>query len=102
MNETITVTIPNKRSKEEAKQRIDSGFHTVTEQLGGRAQINQSWQGDRMQFDAAAMGQTISGTLDVREDVVEINVSLPWLLAKLAGPISDKLAKHTQLLLDKK
>lgn len=102
MNETITVTVPNKHTKAEARRRIEGGFDKVAEQIGGKAQVEQHWEGDTMRFKAAAMGQTIDGTLVVREDEVQIDVSLPWLLAKLAGPISQKLEKDTQLLLDKK
>ncbi|MGI9354934.1 MAG: polyhydroxyalkanoic acid system family protein [Rhizobiaceae bacterium] len=102
MNETITVTVPNKHTKAEARRRIEGGFDKVAAQIGGKAQVEQKWKGDTMRFKAATMGQTIDGTLIVREEEVQIDVSLPWLLAKLAGPISGKLAKNTQLLLDKK
>ena len=101
MNEKITVRVPNKHTKAEARRRIEEGFHKVADQIGGKAQLKQRWKGDTLTFTAAAMGQTIDGTLIVREDEVQIDVSLPWILAKLAGPISDKLAKNTQLLLDK-
>ncbi len=102
MTETMTVYVPNKRSKAEARQRIEAGFDKVAEQLGGAAQVEQVWEGDMMRFSAKAAGQTITGTLVVREDDIRIDVTLPWLLARLAGPISEKLKKDTQLLLDKK
>ena len=102
MNETITVRVPNKHSKAEARRRIEGGFDKVTEQIGGKAQVEQSWDGDTMRFKAAAMGQSIDGTLIVREEEVQIDVSLPWLLARLAGPISEKLEKNTTILLEKK
>ncbi len=102
MTETITVFVPNKRSKAEARQRIEDGFDKVAEQLGGAAQVEQVWDGDTMRFTASAAGQTIPGTLVVRNEDIRIDVTLPWLLAKIAGPISEKLRKDTQLLLDKK
>lgn len=99
MSETITVKVPNKHTKLEAKSRISDGFGKVADQLGGKAQIYQTWQEDTLTFKAGAMGQDIEGNLTVFDDYVLINVNLPWLLAKLAGPISQKLEDHTQLLL---
>ncbi len=99
MAETVTVKVPNKHTKMEAKTRIVDGFDKVTDQLGGKAQVSQQWDGDTLTFTAGAMGQNVDGNLTVFDDHVLINVNLPWLLAKLAGPISEKLAKDTQLLL---
>ena len=103
MAETITVNIPNKHTKLEAKSRIKNGFHTVQEQIGGKGvAVKQVWAEDRMDFEAGAMGQSITGYLVVRDDDIHIEVDLPWFLAKLSGGIKEKLVKGTQGLLEKK
>lgn len=99
MAETITITVPNRHSKEEARRRIDGGFNKAIDHLAGKAQVETAWIGDEMSFKASAMGQSVTGTLSLFDDHVRIDVALPWLLAKLAGPISQKLEKNTQLLL---
>ena len=57
MAETVTVKVPNKHTKMEAKTRIVNGFDKVTDQLGGKAQVSQQWDGDTLTFTAGAMGR---------------------------------------------
>lgn len=103
MAEKITVNVPHKLTKQTARERIDGGFAKVQEQIAGKSvEVTQSWAGDVMNFSAGMMGQSISGNLTVMDDKVMIEVNLPWLMAKLAGTVKEKLAKGTQLLLDKK
>lgn len=99
MAETVTVTVPNRHTKEEARRRIDDGFAKAMDTLAGKAEVKTAWKGDVMTFQAGALGQNVSGTLTITDDEVVIRISLPWILAKLAGPISQKLEKNTQLLL---
>ena len=44
----------------------------------------QAWMGDNLQFRLSALGQVASGTIDVGDDHVRLEVTLPWLLAQLA------------------
>ncbi|MEM9732413.1 MAG: polyhydroxyalkanoic acid system family protein [Pseudomonadota bacterium] len=107
MSEKITVNVPHKLGKDAARSRIDSGFAKVQQQVAGNAvEIQQSWSdggvGDRLDFTVGLMGQSLKGRLDVADNHVHVEVDLPWLLAKLAGPIREKLTKGTQVLLEKK
>lgn len=103
MSEKITVNVPHKLSKEAAHAKIDSGFAKVQEQIGGKGvAVDQSWDGDVMNFTAGAMGQKLTGRLTVDDKNVHIEVDLPWLLAKLGGTVKEKLAQGTKLLLEKK
>jgi hypothetical protein len=49
-----------------------------------------------------ALGQSASGSIDVAEDYVRLEVFLPWLLAKLVGTIQLLVRKEGALLLEKK
>lgn len=105
MAEKITINVPHKLSQADARARIDSGFAKVQEQVVGKSvEVEQNWAPDQdvMTFKAGVMGQSITGTLNVMPEKVLIEIDLPWFLAKLAGPFREKLAKGTQLLLDKK
>lgn len=103
MAEKVTVRVPHKLSKADARARIDKGFAKVQEQIAGKSvNVEQEWQGETMAFKAGAMGQSLTGKLNVMDDHVHIEVDLPWFLAKLSGMVEDKLRKGTQLLLDKK
>ena len=103
MSETISVTIPHHLTREEARQRLESGFQRVTEQMAGKAvTVDQRWSGDHLDFSARIMGQAISGHLDVEDKAVQLEVDLPWLLASMANLFKGRLKKETTLLLEKK
>ena len=103
MAEKITVNVPHKLSRSDARTRIDKGFGKVQEQIAGKSvNVSQSWNGNVMDFKAGAMGQNLTGKLNVMDDHILIEVDLPWFLAKLSGVVEEKLKKGTTLLLDKK
>ena len=103
MSEKITVNVPHKLTILDAKARIDSGFEKIQQQISGVSlDMEQRWEGDCMHFSASAMGQKIAGQLHVFEEKVVVEVDLPWLMAKLAGGMREKLQKQTQILLEKK
>ena len=100
MNRAITVAIPHQLGRAEARRRIEDGFGDFARHLGGRAgMLSKSWDGDRLNFAMQAMGQQISGTLDVADDTVRVEVLLPALLGMIAGKIKGTLQKEGQLLL---
>jgi hypothetical protein len=47
-------------------------------------------------------GQAVGGTIDVFDDRVDLQVTLPWLLAKLAETIQPLIRREGTLMLDKK
>lgn len=100
--ETITVDVPHKLTKAVARKRIDEGFLRVQREIAGKSvQFEQDWQDDTMAFKGGAMGQTVSGRLTVFDDSVKIEIDLPWLLARMAGTIREKLSRGTTKLLTK-
>jgi hypothetical protein len=55
-----------------------------------------------MSFSAQALGQGISGRLDVLDNRVHMEVDLPLVLAMIADQIRGRLQREGQLLLEKK
>ena len=62
----------------------------------------QIWTGPHLQYRISALGQVASGSIDVAEDYVRLEVFLPWLLAKLAETLQALIRKEGTLLLEKK
>jgi hypothetical protein len=61
----ITIRIPHQLGRVEARRRIETGFGKLTRQLPGNSgRCSERWDGDRLTFDAAVMGQTIAGAID--------------------------------------
>ena len=103
MNAPLIVEIPHRLGKDEAIRRLKSGLGRASAQFGNVLQIQEEiWSGDRLSFRVEALRQTASGTVDVRDDNVRIEVTLPWLLARLADGIQAAIRKSGTLMLEKK
>ncbi len=104
MSRPIMITIPHALGRAEARRRIEEGFGRLQAQLGAGAlgHVEKSWQEDRMSFTARAVGQTITGRLDVLDEAVRMELELPGLLGAIAERIKGRLRKEGQLLLEKK
>lgn len=104
MSKPITVSIPHELGVTEARKRIDEGFVRLISQVGqgGIANIDKSWVQDRMSFTVRAVGQTVTGHLDVRPQAIDLELHLPAFLAAIANKIKGKLQKEGQVLLEKK
>jgi putative polyhydroxyalkanoate system protein len=99
MSKPLTVVIPHNLGQAEARRRLEDGFAKLTGDLPVAGEVKQSWDGDRLSFSAAAMGQTISGIIDVMADQVRLEVILPGFLGMLAGKIRGKVEERGRLLL---
>lgn len=102
MAEPIVVTIPHKLGKEEAIRRLKNGFGTVRSTIGESfAVLTDHWTGDHLDFRASLLGQTTTGTVDVGETSVRLEVQLPWVLAMLANKAKAIVQKKGRLMLEK-
>jgi hypothetical protein len=103
MSKPLSVTIPHHLGKEEAVRRLKTGLSKASTDFGHLFSVQeQTWTGDRLQFRISALGQVANGTIDVAEDHVNLEVFLPWLLAKIADAIRPLVRKEGTLLLEKK
>jgi Putative polyhydroxyalkanoic acid system protein (PHA_gran_rgn) len=103
MSKPLIVSIPHSLGKAEALRRIKSGLGSVRTNYGTVLHIEEeTWTGDRMAFRVSALGQHASGNIDVRESDVQLEVTLPWLLHKIAERITPTIRKEGVLMLEKK
>jgi hypothetical protein len=99
----ITVSISHRLGRAEARRRIEAGFAKIVHLLPGSGGAHsERWDGDRLSFSAAAMGQTVAGVVNVLDAAVTIEIDLPGILGTIAGGLKDRLQKAGQLLLTKK
>lgn len=103
MSKPLTVSIPHRLGKDEAVRRLKSGLADVRTNYSHLFNVQEeAWTGDQLAFRISAVAQTISGTIDVADDHVTLQVFLPWLLAKLAEAIQPLIRREGTLLLEKK
>ena len=102
MSKPVVVTIPHKLGKEEAVRRLQSGFGRVRSSFGETfVVLKDDWAGPHMDFSAELLGQTTSGTVDVADDHIRLEVQLPWILSLLAGKAKEIVQKRGRLMLEK-
>jgi hypothetical protein len=103
VSDRITVVVAHRVGKVEAVRRLKEGFARTKGHLGKMIAIeHETWEEDTLSFRMRALGQTAAGTIQVLEDALRIEVSLPWLLAKVANHLLPILRKEATLLLEKK
>jgi hypothetical protein len=104
MTRPVTVTIPHQLGKAEARSRVAGSVGQLRAQFAAMSVSNfrEDWSGDRMNFQAQALGQTICGAIDVGEADIRIEVALPGLLGMFANRIAERLERQGPLLLEKK
>jgi Putative polyhydroxyalkanoic acid system protein (PHA_gran_rgn) len=103
MSKPLVVSIPHRLGKDEALRRLKTGLAEIGTRFGHVFSVReQTWTGDHLHFQVSALGQAASGSIDVAEDHVRLEVFLPWLLAKLFDKIQPLIRKEGTLLLDKK
>ena len=102
VSDTVTATIGHRLGRSEAVRRIKEGFERTNGHLGPIAIEQNAWDGDTLRFRMRALGQTAAASIEVLEDAVRIEVTLPSLLAKVAKRFLPILRKEATLFLEKK
>jgi len=91
MNQPIEVDLPHNLGKDEARRRIANNIHMLETHIPGGAEVHSGWAGDQLNLDVAAMGQSITATIDVLETKVHLKVLLPPMLGMFGGIIQAAL-----------
>ena len=102
VSDTVTAIVGHRLGKVEAVRRLKEGFARTKGNLGLIAMEQETWDGDTLRFRMRALGQTAAASIEVLEDALRIQVSLPWLLAKAVKRLLPILRKEATLLLEKK
>jgi putative polyhydroxyalkanoic acid system protein len=102
MSAPLVVSIPHRLGREEATRRLKAGLTRAAASVPMLNVDEERWQDDRMIFRVRALGQAASGHIDVEEDHVRVEVTLPWLLQRFAEAARSAIQKRGNLLLTKR
>jgi Putative polyhydroxyalkanoic acid system protein (PHA_gran_rgn) len=103
MSKPLVVSIPHRLDRDEAVHRLKSGLGSVRANFGHLFRVEEeTWSGEHLDFRVRALGQSATGTIDVADDHVVLEVALPWLLAKLAEAAQPLIRKEGTLMLERK
>ena len=97
----MRVALPHTLAHEELRRR----FHARSDELkslfpAGLAQVTQQWRDqDHLDMEITAMGQRVTGLVELREAAVVVTVDLPPALGFVERIIESTIREKTQKLL---
>jgi ribose 1,5-bisphosphokinase PhnN len=103
MSEPLVITVSHQLSRQEAKNRLQNNMEQIHARLARyTSAVESRWTEDHMDFHVAAVGQMVTGRIDVLDDAVRVEVHLPWLLSRLGTRIGDRIRQQGRTMLAKK
>jgi hypothetical protein len=98
----LVVSIPHRLGRDEATRRLKTGLTRAASSIPVLKVDEERWDGNRMVFRVRALGQAASGHIDVADDHVRLEVTLPWLLQRFAEVAQIAIRNRGNLLLTKR
>ena len=102
MSAPLIVSIPHRLGRDEAARRLKAGLTRAAASISILKVDEETWQDNRMIFRVRALGQVASGHLDVADDHVRLEVTLPWLLQRFAQAAQVAIRNRGHLLLSRR
>ena len=103
MSQPLVVSIPHRLGKDEAIRRLKSGLERAGKDFRHVISIEQqTWNDNALTFHVKALGQAAAGNLQIFDSSVRLEVTLPWLLAKLTERFVPTIEQKGRLLLENK
>lgn len=97
----MEVEIPHSLGRDEVRRRLRENSHRIADNIpGGMADVQTSWPSeDRMTMAINAMGQMLTGHVDVEDSKVIFNMVLPAALGFLQPMVDAAIRDQGQKLL---
>jgi Putative polyhydroxyalkanoic acid system protein (PHA_gran_rgn) len=101
MEPVVIVTIPHRHGKAEATRRIKAGLEQARSRYAAQLKVaEENWDGDRLRFRAAVLGQSITGSIDVADAEVRAEATLTWLMGHLVKPAEALIRREGERMLE--
>jgi hypothetical protein len=96
----LTLNIPHSQTQEEALNRIKQLLSRLQEeQKGTVTNVQEIWNGPNGNFSFSAKGFNIAGTIQVRENEVQLDSDLPFAVSLFKGQIASMITERANALL---
>lgn len=96
----LNMAVSHNLTQDKAVERLKNLLKDVKTQFADRiSDLHEEWDGNMGQFNFAAMGFPVSGTLKVMTSQVEINCNLPAAAMFFKGKIEATIKDHAEKLL---
>ena len=99
----MRIALPHDLGREEVRKRLHERSHEIADHIpGGLADVDTSWSDiDTMHLVVNAMGQQVSGDIEVEDAQVIFEIELPGALSFVRPMIEGAIRKNGQKLLAK-
>lgn len=96
----MRIALPHSLGKDEARRRVRERSGEIANFIPGFASVTTNWQDeDRMNLTVGAMGQELTGAIEVADSEVAFTVELPAALSFIEPTIRSQIeAKGRKLL----
>ena len=100
----MRVAIPHKLDQDVVRERLRSRSHEIADRIPlPGATVRTDWPSEnRMNLSVQAMGQAITGHVDVETDQLVFEIPLPPALAFIEPMVAGAVRDHGHKLLEKK
>ncbi len=97
----MEVAIPHSLGREEVRRRLSSSSSSIADAIpGGMAQVTTEWLGeDSLSLAINAMGQALTGRIDIDDSQVVFTMDLPLALSFIAPIVEGTIQQAGQKLL---
>ncbi|TIX49541.1 polyhydroxyalkanoic acid system family protein [Alteraurantiacibacter aquimixticola] len=96
----MQVAIPHQLGREEVRRRLKSNSHSIADAVpGGMAEVTTDWPSeDRMVMNIKAMGQDLTGHVDIADSEVVFVVELPAALGFIKPMVEGAIRQQGERL----
>src|SRR5947199_3385731 len=85
---SITVSIPHRLTPLEIRSQLTKALADFRAgPMSKMAIVSETWEGDNVDLSAKVMGQTVTGRIEIKPEVVLVHVNLPWAFAMFSGRV---------------
>jgi hypothetical protein len=97
----MEVAIPHNLDKETVRNRLRTRSHKIADAVpGGMAEVVTGWPSeDRMSMSINAMGQSLTGYVDIQEGQIVMALALPASIGFMAPMIENAIRQQGQKLI---
>ena len=93
--------VPHLTTKESAIELVKLNSWRLIEKFGGEMDdIDQDWQENQMVFRCKARGLSLSGTLTITDDVLDVEIEVPLWARALEVSMKDVVANFVTEIID--
>ncbi len=97
----MEVAIPHSLGREEVRRRLSASSNSIADAIpGGMAQVTTEWLGeDSLSMAINAMGQALTGRIDIGDTQVVFTMDLPLALGFIKPIVESTIQQAGQKLL---